>query len=260
MTEKEMEKEQDRMFANFKQQTRVEQFSKAAKENRNVFKGVAAFLAVVVAVLTFAALIYGDTCWAKSFPHKDCHLIAIFICSALAIVLFAILAVVSGKTYLATVDEISSKTRAMYKAWVLDNTDFRHDTYAKLSTFVEYAAKEINGLFVTFSSIGIIASAATVVIAMPTSSGLVGKNDALGFYMSFHFIIMLLIAVPVILFVIGNVFGTALELVSDNFSESYLPNSELSCFTETTFADRLALLRMPPKRAKINGIKNNEGE
>ena len=262
MTEKDMEKEEDRMFANFKQQTRVEQFSQAAKENRNVFKGVAAFLAVIVAMIAFAALIYGDACWAKSFPRKDYHLIAIFICSTLAVVLFAILAVISGKTYLTTVDEISSKTRAMYKAWVLDNTDFRHDTYAKLSTFIEYVAKELNGLFVTLSSIGIIASVTTVIAAIIAKNTQIALNNALGYFAALHLLIMLLIAVPIILSKIVDVGITALELASSNLSdESDLPGSlHSTSYFKTTFSDRLALLRMPPKETKSTKAKDNGGE
>lgn len=115
MTKKDTKETKDQK-ALIQRHNRAMQFSQAADKNTSLFKEIIIFLALIIALVAFLALICGDAYWAKSFPHKDYRLIETFICLTLAIVAFAIIAVSSGKAYLTMVDKISAETRSMYNA------------------------------------------------------------------------------------------------------------------------------------------------
>ena len=260
MTKKNTEETKDQK-ALIQQHNRAMQFSQAAEKNTSLFRGIMIFLMLIIALAAFLALVCGDAYWAKSFPHKDYHLIGTFICLTLAVVAFAIIAVSSGKAYLAMVDKISTETRGMYKTWILDNTDFRHDIDAKITTFVQYAAKELTGLFAAVSSVGIIASFVAALYAFfgyNWSCNDLINNNLCGFAL-IHTAIILVIGIAVVLLTIVPVVTAAANLTEINFNSSNLPGSINHAWWKfnTTFADRLALLQMPPKEVKTNETKDN---
>lgn len=254
MTKKDTKETKDQKVI-IQEHNRAMQFSQAAEKNTSLFKSTIIFLALVVALAAFLALVCGDAYWAKSFPHKDYRLIETLICLTLAVVAFAIIAVSSGKAYLAMVNKISAETRGMYKAWVLDNTDFRHDIDAKITTLVQYAAKELTGLFTAVSSVGVIASLVAALYALFEYNDLINNNNLCGFAL-IHTAIIFVISIAVILSTIVPVFTAAADLIAINFNGSNLPGSDAWKFN-TTFADRLALLQMPPKEVKTDGTKDN---
>ena len=250
MTKKDMKETKDQKVL-IQQHNRTMQFSQAAEKNTSLFKGIMIFLALIIALAAFLALVYGDAYWAKSFPHKDYRLIETFICLTLAVVAFAIIAVSSGKAYLAMVDKISAETRSMYKDWVLDNTDFRHDIDAKITTLVQYAAKELTGLLTTLAFAGIVISTAMTLFEH------YGNGQLCGFA-TVHTLVIVGINLTVGLLTIVPVVKVAADLTEINFNSSNLPGSVNHAWEfNTTFADRLALLQMPPKEVKTDGTKDN---
>lgn len=257
MTKKDMKEAEDQIAAK-KQRLRAEQFSKAFESNSSLFALTLLFLAFAVAMVVIAGFIYVDARWAKSFPRKDDRLIEMFVCLSLAVVAFAIIAVASGKSYLVMVDKISAETRGMYKAWVLDSTDFRHNIEAKVTTFIQYAAKELTGLFVTLASIGIIASFVAASFGIIQTSDKAPNNNNLAAFVLIHVIIIVGISVAVILSTIIPVVKEATDLTMTNLEGSKLPGSINHTWEfNTTFADRLALLQMPPKEVKTDETKDN---
>lgn len=250
MTKKDMKETKDQKVL-IQQHNRTMQFSQAAEKNTSLFKGIMIFLALIIALAAFLALVYGDAYWAKSFPHKDYRLIETFICLTLAVVAFAIIAVSSGKAYLAMVDKISAETRSMYKDWVLDNTDFRHDIDAKITTLVQYAAKELTGLLTTLAFAGIVISTAMTLFEHYGNGNLCG-------FATVHTLVIVGINLTVALLTIVPVVKVATDLTEINFNSSNLPGSVNHAWEfNTTFADRLALLQMPPKEVKTDGTKDN---
>lgn len=248
MTKKDMKETKDQKVL-IQQHNRTMQFSQAAEKNTSLFKGIMIFLALIIALAAFLALVYGDAYWAKSFPHKDYRLIETFICLTLAVVAFAIIAVSSGKAYLAMVDKISAETRSMYKDWVLDNTDFRHDIDAKITTLVQYAAKELTGLLTTLAFAGIVISTAMTLFI---------NNGNLCGFATVHTLVIVGINLTVVLLTIVPVVKVTADLTEINFNSSNLPGSVNHAWEfNTTFADRLALLQMPPKEVKTDGTKDN---
>lgn len=257
MTKKDTKETKDQKVI-IQQHNRTMQFSQAVEKNTSLFKSTIIFLALVVALAAFLALVCGDAYWAKSFPHKDDRLIEMFVCLSLAVVAFAIIAVASGKSYLVMVDKISAETRGMYKAWVLDSTDFRHNIEAKVTTFIQYAAKELTGLFVTLASIGIIASFVAASFGIIQTYDKAPNNNNLAAFVLIHVIIIVGINVAVILSTTIPVVKEATDLTMTNLESSKLLGSINHTWEfDTTFADRWALLQMPPKEVKANGTKDN---
>lgn len=260
MTKKDMKETKDQKVL-IQQHNRTMQFSQAAEKNTSLFKGIMIFLALIIALAAFLALVYGDAYWAKSFPHKDYRLIETFICLTLAVVAFAIIAVSSGKAYLAMVDKISAETRSMYKDWVLDNTDFRHDIDAKITTLVQYAAKELTGLLTTLAFAGIVISTAMTLFEHYGNGQFCNEfinNGNLCGFATVHTLVIVGINLTVVLLTIVPVVTVTADLTEINFNSSNLPGSVNHAWEfNTTFADRLALLQMPPKEVKTDGTKDN---
>lgn len=261
MTKKDTEETKDQKVI-IQQHNRAMQFSQAADKNTSLFKGIMIFLVLIIALAAFLALVCGDAYWAKSFPHKDDRLTATFICLTLVTIAFAIVTVVSGKAYLAMVNKISAETRGMYEAWVVDNTDFRHDIDAKITTFVQYAAKELTGLLTTLAFAGIVISTAMTLFEHYGNGQFCNEfinNGNLCGFATAHTLVIVGINLAVVLLTIVPVFTAAADLIEINFNGSNLPGSD-AWKVNTTFADRLALLQMPPKEVKTDGTKNNGGE
>lgn len=126
--------------------------------------------------------------------------------------------------------------------------------------FVQYAAKELTGLFTAVSSVGIIASLAAALYAFFGHDRFCNEltnNNLCGFAL-IHTAVIFVISIAVVLLTIVPVFIAAADLTEINFNSSNLPGSiNYTWKFNTTFADRLALLQMPPKEVKTDGTKDN---
>lgn len=143
----------------------------------------------------------------------------------------------------------------MHRDYVLEGVDFRHDNFAKLDTFVQYLIKESSGLFAVLATGGVIAS--WIAVGFTSCSD---NSISTIWFEIVHLIIVTVVAIATISME-AEAGDTVIELTKLNFKGNpkldYVGDPRYQDFFYTTFADRLALLQMPPKEVKTDGTKDN---